>query len=122
MERQATEELERAKTSEKRLTASWQKELTGLRTRNADAMAVLIALRYEVLGERLGVAVVELDLLERQLAEARKRMVFSQADLNKALARLKSSSSSFEQELEASLARDARSRSALTRTQQELDS
>ena len=122
MERQATEELERAKTSEKRLTASWQKELTGLRTRNADAMAVLIALRYEVLGERLGVAGVELDLLERQLAEARKRMVFSQADLNKALARLQSSSLSLEQELEASLARDARSRVSLARTQQELDS
>src|SRR6185369_15130633 len=122
MERRAADELERAKSPEERLTASWQKELMGIRVRNAEAMAVLIALRHEVLGERLGVTGVELDLLERQLAEARKQMVFSQADLNKALARLKSSRSGLEQELEDSLARDARSRSVLARAQQDLRS
>ncbi len=120
-ERQASDELERAQSSEERLTASWQKELAGLRTRSADAMAESIALRYEVLGERLAVAKAELDLLEQQLAEARKRMVFSRADLDKALELLKTSRSSLEQELDASMVRDARSRSALTRTEQELD-
>jgi len=120
-ERQATDKLERAKTSEERLTASWQKELSGIQTRNADAMAVLMALRYEVLGEQLGIAVVELDLLERQLTEARKKMVFNKADLNKALNRLKSNRSDLEQELEASLARDARSRNAQAQAQKELN-
>jgi potassium-dependent mechanosensitive channel len=121
LERQAADALEHAQSPEKRLTLSWQKNLAGLRARNAEALAVAIALRYEVVGERLGVAGVELDLLERQLAEARKGMVFSRADLNKALDRLKSSRLSLEQELEASLARDARSRSTLARTQQELN-
>ena len=122
MERKAADVLERAKTAEERATASLQKELAGLRTRNADAMAVMIALRYEVLGERYGVAGVELDLLERQLAEARKRMVFSRADLDKALARLKVSRLGLEQELESSLSRDAHSRGVLAQTQQALDS
>lgn len=121
-ERQASDELERAKSSEERLSASWQKELAALRTRSATAMAELMALRYEVLGERLAVAGVELELLERQLTEARKRMVFSRADLNKALGRLKSGRIILEQELEASLVRDARTRKVLAQTQQELDS
>jgi potassium-dependent mechanosensitive channel len=121
MDRQTADVLEHATSPGERLTASWQKGLTGLRARNADAIAESIALRYEVLGERLGIAVVDVDLLERQLAEARKGMVFSRADLNKALDRLKSSRLNLEQELEASLARDARSRSTLARTQQELN-
>jgi len=111
MERQAADQLERAQSPTVRLSATGKKELTGLQVRNADAMAMSIALRHEVIGERLGIAEVEAGLLERQLAEARKRMVFSRADLNKALARLKSSRFSLEQELEASLARDARRRS-----------
>lgn len=120
MERQAADELERAQSPSERLTASNKKELTGLQARNADAMAVSIALRYEVIGERLGIAGVEADLLERQLAESRKGMVFSRADLDKALDRLKSKRLSLEQELEVSLNRDARSRSTLARTQQDL--
>lgn len=121
-ERQASDEFERAKSSEERLSASWQKELAALRTRSATAMAELMALRYEVLGERLAVAGVELELLERQLTEARKRLVFSRADLNKALERLKSARIILEQELEASLVRDTRTRKVLAQTQQELDS
>lgn len=121
MERKAADDHERARTAEVRIDAALQKELTALRTRNADAMAEMIALRYEVLGERLGVSQVELELLERQLTAARKQMVFRQADLDKALARLKSGLHDLEKELEASLVRDARSRSTLTRTQQELD-
>ena len=120
--RQATDELELAKSSDERLTTSWQKELAGLRTSNADAMAELIALRFEVLGERLGIAGVELDLLELQLTEARKGMVFSRSGLDKALDLLKKSRISLEQELEASLVRDAQNRRALTKRQQELDS
>lgn len=122
MERLAADDLVKAQSPEERLTASWQKERAGLKARNADAMAVSIALRYEVIGERLAIARVEVGLLERQLAEARKSMVFSKADLNKALARLKSSIFNLEQELEGSLVRDARSRSNLARTQQELKS
>lgn len=122
MERQAAEEHESAQSPEERLTASWHKELTGLRTRNADAVAVSIALRHQVLGERLGIAGIEIDLLERQLAEARKRMVFTRADLNKALVSLESNRDNLEQELEASLARDVQRRNVLTRLQQELDS
>jgi small-conductance mechanosensitive channel len=122
MERQAAEDLERSQSPVERLAASRQKELTGLRARNADAMAVSKAILYEVIGERLGIARVEVDLLERQLAEARKRMVFNRADLDKALARLKSSRFSLEQEMEASQARDVRSRRALAQTQQELNS
>jgi len=121
MERKAADDHERARTAEERIDAALQKELTALRTRNADAMAEMIALRYEVLGERLGVSQVELELLERQLTAARNQMVFRQADLDKALARLKSGLHDLEKELEASLVRDARSRSTLTRTQQELD-
>ncbi len=121
MERQAADELVSAQSSGEGLAASWQNELAGLRTRNADAIAESIALRYEVLGERLGVAGVEVDLLTRQLAEARKRMVFSQADLNKVQARLKSSRVSLEQELDASLARDSHRRSVLARTQEKLN-
>jgi len=122
MERQAADQVERAQSPLERLTATNKKELTGLQVRNAEAMAVSIALRHEVIGERLGIAEVEAGLLERQLVEARKRMVFSRADLNKALAHLKSSRFSLEQELEVSLARDVRSRSTLARTQQELNS
>ncbi|MRR56133.1 MAG: mechanosensitive ion channel [Deltaproteobacteria bacterium] len=122
MERQAADEYESARSSEERVIASWQKELMGFRARNADAVAVSIALRHEVLAERLGIARVELELLERQLAEARKRMVFRRADLNKALADLTSSRESLEQELADSLVRDARNRSELTRSRQELDS
>lgn len=121
MEHQAADDLVSAQSSGERLAASWQKELAVLRTRNADAMAESIALRYEVLGERLAVAWLEVDLLTRQQAEGRKRMVFSQADLNKVLARLKSSRVGLEQELDASLARDSHSRSVLARTQQKLD-
>lgn len=121
-ERQINDDFERAASADERLTASWQKELAGLWTRNADAMAELTALRFEVLGERLGVAKVELDLLERQLETARKQILFSKANLEKALENLKSSRISLEQELEASLVRDARNRSKLSRTQQELDS
>lgn len=121
MGRKAVDVLERARTAEEQSTAALQKELTGLQTRNADAMAALIALRYEVLGERCGIAKVELELLERQLAEAGKRMMFTRADLDKAQARLKASLLSLEQELEASLARDTRNRSAQALTQQALD-
>jgi len=122
MERQAADQVERAQSPLERLTAMNKKELTGLQVRNAEAMAVSITLRHEVIGERLGIARVEAGLLERQLVEARKRMDFSRVDLNKALAHLKSSRFSLEQELEVSLARDVRSRSSLARTQQELNS
>jgi len=122
MERQAADEYESTQSPEERLTSSWHKELMGLRARNADVVAVSIALRHEVLGYRLGIAGVEVDLLERQLAEARKRMVFSRADLNTALASLTSSRESLEQELADSLVRDAHSRSVLMRTRQELAS
>ena len=120
MERKATDEFERTQSTEEQATAGQHKELTKLRTRNADAMAALIALRYEVFGVRAGLAAVELELLERQLVEARKRMIFSRADLDKALTRLKSSLGSLELELESSLARDARSRNTLKQTQQAL--
>jgi small-conductance mechanosensitive channel len=121
-ERQKADELERAQTSDARLTATRHKELAGIRAENADIMAVLLALRSELLGERLGLAAVELDLLVRQLAEARKRMVFTQADLDKALARLKARRTDLEQELEAALYRDARSRSRLIQSRKDLDS
>jgi small-conductance mechanosensitive channel len=121
MGRQAIDELERAQSSDSLSTASWQKELVGLRTRNADAMSVLMALRYEVLGERLGIAGVELKLLERQLAEAGKQMVFSREDLDKTLARLKLNLSGLEQEMESALAHDALNRSRLAKAKQELD-
>lgn len=120
VERLAVDELEKAQSSAEHLTASWQKELAGIKARNADAMAVSIALRYEVVGERLGVAGVAVGLLERQLAEARMKMVFSKADLSQALTRLKSSRLNLEQELEVALVRDARSRSKLVLTQQAL--
>lgn len=114
------DDLEHAQTPDARLTALWRKDLAGIRARNADAMAAWVALRHEVLGERSAVARAELDLLERQLAEARKRMVFSRADLNKALARLTSNRFRLEQEMEASLASDALRTRVLARTQREL--
>jgi len=117
----AGDDFEHAQTPEDRLTALWRKDLAGIRARNADAMATWVALRHEVLGERSAVARAELDLLERQLAEARKRMVFSRAVLNKALARLTSNRSRLEQEMETSLARDALRTSVLARAQLELD-
>ncbi|WP_161947499.1 mechanosensitive ion channel domain-containing protein [Trichlorobacter thiogenes] len=120
-ERQAADELEHAQTPEQRLTAAWQKELAALRTRNADALSGLLALRYEVIGERLGIAGVERELLERQLAEARKKVVFSQADLDKTIARLKSERVNLEQELDASLVRDARSRTVLAGIKRNLE-
>lgn len=122
MYRLAADKLERANSPEDRLTDSWQKELTELQARNADAMAESIALRHEVLSERIGVAEVEVDLLERQLTAARKGMVFTRADLDKVLDIQNSTRSKLEQELEVALTRDARSRSVLSRTQQELDS
>lgn len=122
MERQAIDELELDQSSGALPTVSWQKELIELRTRNADAMALLIALRHDVLGERLGIAKIELELLERQLAEAGKQMVFTRADLDKTLARLKLDNSTLEQEMESTLARDARSRSALAQSKQALES
>ena len=121
LKRQTDDEFAGVLTAEERLIAVWQKELSGLRARNADAMAVSIALRYDLLDERLIIAAVEVDLLERKLAAARKGMVFSRLDLDKALAGLKSNRLSLEQELEATLARDAGSRSTLARTQQELN-
>jgi len=122
MYRQAADKLERADSPEDRLTDTWQKELTELQARNADAMAESIALRHEVLGERIGVAEVEVDLLERQLTAARKGMVFTRTDLDKVLDIQNSNRSKLEQELEVALTRDARSRSVLSRTQKELDS
>jgi len=122
MERQAADAYDSTHSAEERLTASWHKVLTGLRARNVEAVAVSIALRHEVLGYRLGIAGVEVDLLERQLAEARKKLVFSRADLNQALAGLTSNRESLEQELADSLVRDVRNRSVLARTRQELDS
>lgn len=122
IERQATDELDRATSSEERVIAGQHKELAGIQAGNADTMAEMISLRYEVLGERLGVAGVEQELLERQLVVARKQMVFSRADLDKALARLKTSRISLEQELEAVLTRDAESRRGLADSRQELDS
>jgi small-conductance mechanosensitive channel len=122
MERKATDEFERAGTAEERSAALLNKELTGLRTRNADAMAVLIALRYEVLGEKCGIAGVELELLERQLAQARKSVVFGRSELDRALERLKVALQALEQELDTSLVLDTRRRSTLSQTQQALDS
>jgi small-conductance mechanosensitive channel len=117
---QAAGDLERAPTPDGRVTALWRKELAGIRVRNADAVTTWVALRHEVLGEQSAVARAELDLLERQLAEAGRRMVFSRADLNKALARLMSNRSKLEQEMDDSLARDALRSSELARAQQEL--
>jgi len=120
-ELQAAVELEHAPTPEDRLTALWRKDQAGIRDRSADAVTTWGALRHEVLAERSAVARAELDLLERQLAEAGRRIVFSRADLNKALARLTSNRSRLEQEMEASLARNTLTTSGLARAQQELD-
>lgn len=121
LERQTDDTLAEAQTAGERAIAAWQKDQAELRARNADAMAASIALRYEVLGERLGVAGVELELLERQLETARNGLVFSRADLDKALASLKTSRLTLEQELESSLARDTALRDTLARTRQELN-
>ncbi len=118
-ERQAVDELENAQNPEQLLT--WQRGLAALRTRNANAMSELLALRYEVIGERLGIAGIELELLERQLSEARKKVVFSQADLNKTVARLRFDLVNLEQELDASLVRDARSRAVLAGIKRKLE-
>ena len=122
MERLEMDGLERDQSSGTLSTILWQKELILLRTRNADAMAALMALRHEVLGERLNIAGVELELLERQLVEAGKRMVFSRADLEKKLASLKLNNATFEQEMESALTRNARSNRALARSKQALES
>jgi len=122
MERLEMDGLERDQSSGTLSTILWQKELILLRTRNADAMAALMALRHEVLGERLNIAGVELELLERQLVEAGKRMVFSRADLEKKLASLKLNNATFEQEMESALARNARSNRALAQSKQALES
>lgn len=116
----AAEELEHALTPEDRLIAVWRKERAGIRVRNADAVTSCSALRHEIFAERSSVARAELDLLERQLAEAGRHMVFSRVDLNKVLAGLMSNRSRLEQEMDASLARDALRASALARAQQEL--
>lgn len=120
MERLALDRLERVNSPEERLAAARQKEMTELKARNADAMAVSIALRYEVIGERRGVAEIEVELLERQLAVARGKMIFSKEDLSKALALLNSDAAELERELENSLVRDSRSKDTLTRTENEL--
>lgn len=120
-ERRTADELEHAQSSEERVIATRHKELAGIRANNAAIMAELVTLRHGVLGERLGVAAVGLELLERQLAEARKQAVFSRPDLNRALAGLKSSRTALEEELEKALTRDARSRSELVRSRQEQD-
>lgn len=120
-ERQVADEIEHMQTPEQRLTAAGQNELAVLRTRNANALSELLALRYEVIGERLGIVKIELELLERQLAEASKNAVFSQADLNKITARLKFDRINLEQELDASLARDARSRGLLASINRKLE-
>ena len=121
LERQTDDRLAEAQTAGERAIAAWQNDQAELRARNADAMAASIALRHEVLGERLGVAGVELELLQRQLETARTGMVFSRADLDKALASLKTSRLALEQELESSLARDTALRDTLARTRQELN-
>jgi small-conductance mechanosensitive channel len=120
-ELQAAEDLEHALTPDDRFIAMWRKDLAGIRARNADVVTTWVALRHEVFGEQAAVARAELDLLERQLAEAGRHMIFSRADLNKALARLMSKRSSLEQEMEASLARDALRTRSLARAQQALD-
>jgi len=119
--RLAAEELEHAQSPEERLSAAWRKERAEIRTRNAEAMEDLAALRYEMMGERLGIAQIELELLERQSTEAGKRMVFTREDLNKTLANLVSSRARLEQEMEAALVRDTRNMSVLAQVQQELD-
>lgn len=121
LERQTTDELEQAQTADKQATAARQKELAGIRAANADTMSEVLTLRYEVLGERIAVAGIELELLERQRAEAARQTVFSRKDLDKALTGLASSRANLEQELEAALTRDARSRSELARLRQQQD-
>jgi len=120
-ELQAAEDLEHALTPDDRFIALWRKDLAGIRARNADAVTTWVALRHEVFGEQAAVARAELDLLERQLAEAGRHMIFSRADLNKALAKLMSNRSRLEQEMEASLARDTLRTRSLARAQQALD-
>lgn len=122
VERKTADGIEATQSSQERLAATRQKELAAIRVHNADILANLITLRYEVLSERRGVAGVELELLERQLAEARKGMLFSQADLNTALERLKAIRTGLEQELDAALSRDTQSRQRLMQSQQEQDS
>ena len=120
-DRLATDRLEGAFSPEQRLAASWRKGLTGIQVRSAEAALDWAVLRDEVLGERLAVARAELDLLVRQVAEARNRVVFSRADLNSALAHLKASRATLDEEMELALAREALRISELARAQQVLD-
>ncbi len=121
-ERQAVDAVDRASTPGERVTATWRKGLAEIRVRTAESLETWAALRYEVLGERLAVARSELGLLERQLTEARSRMIFSRADLEKALARLKANRAMFDRDMEQAVARDARSTGELVRVQRELES
>ena len=114
-ERLTSEQLEQAQSPEERGATVWRQQLAGIRTRTAEATAAWSALPYEVLGERLSVAQAEHDFLLRQLAEARKHLVFSRADLNKALAGLTSAQAELERELNTALARNKRSVNSLTR-------
>lgn len=119
-ERQAAEKIEPDSAVETRLPALWRKDLASVRARNVEAISAWYALHYEVLEGRLEIARVELELLERQVALSRKGMVFSQADLNSALARLKGERAGLEQEMEASLTRDGRINEELVRIQREM--
>jgi small-conductance mechanosensitive channel len=116
-ERQAAERIDPESPVAEQLPAQWRRELATVRARNWEAVAAWSSLRHEVLEESLGIARAELDLLERQVATARRRMVFGQADLNTALAHLKGERTELEQEMDASLVRDARINEELVRIQ-----
>lgn len=119
-ERRADEERERAASPEEQATAARHAYLARLRTRSAEAVVSWMILRRELLGERLSVARLDLELLERQLAEARRQMTFSRADLTRAQAELGASRTERERDMNAAMARNARSMSELSRIQQEV--
>lgn len=119
-ERRAAEEVRGDASPEERLATVWRMELAAVRARNLEAIAAWYALHHEVMVERLEIARVELELLRRKVAVARKGMEFGKDDLNRALARLKEERTALEREMEASLARDARINEELVRVQRQV--
>jgi len=121
-DRLAADRLQAGHSVDERSAAAWRKGLAEIRVRSAEAGLGWALMSNGVFAERYSLARAELDLLERQVADARKRVVFGAADLNRVLSNLKAARTTLDRELESSLETGQAMISELARLQQDVAS
>ena len=121
-QRQSDEAVARETSISGREVAAWRRDLADLRRQSAITAAAWAVKRAEVSDERLSMAKVELSLLERQKLVMRPLVRFNKTELELINERIKADRSRLDQEMEATISRDAESARKLMRAEKDLSS